>query len=220
MSNNALSLVTQVSQVLANIKKYTDDLPEHEELQRRIRYVQVWYALRNEAEGWIFGPSKFVGYQENCASLYVEFADRARPDGSHGWSTEKILSEWFYEVDSTSQFGQELKGALRKFLAPHKLPSARAKIKVLKDEPIATAGSRRKGQTELASRIVSSPDICGGRPCVKGTRMRVSDLLEMLADGASREEILADFPYISNDDISAALAFGARSSSHRVVRAA
>lgn len=75
-------------------------------------------------------------------------------------------------------------------------------------------------ESELAGRIVSDPDICGGRPCISGTRMRVSDLLEALAAGASRAEILSDFPYITDDDISAALAFGARASNHRIIRAA
>ncbi|HEV7661565.1 MAG TPA: DUF433 domain-containing protein [Allosphingosinicella sp.] len=46
-------------------------------------------------------------------------------------------------------------------------------------------------------RIVSDPRICGGRPTVSGTRMRVSDVLEMLAGGASEAEIVADFPYLN-----------------------
>jgi uncharacterized protein (DUF433 family) len=74
--------------------------------------------------------------------------------------------------------------------------------------------------SDLAARIVSDPNINGGRPCIKGTRMRVSDLLEMLAAGATREEILNDFPYIANDDISAALVFAAQSASHRIIHAA
>jgi uncharacterized protein (DUF433 family) len=75
-------------------------------------------------------------------------------------------------------------------------------------------------QAGISGRTASDPDICGGRPCVRGTRMRVSDLLEMLAAGASREDILTDFPYIKDEDISAALAFAAKSASHRIIRAA
>ncbi len=73
---------------------------------------------------------------------------------------------------------------------------------------------------DLAVRIVSDPEINGGRPGIRGTRMRVSDLLEMLASGASRAEILADFPYICDADISAALAFAAKSADHRIIHAA
>jgi uncharacterized protein (DUF433 family) len=72
----------------------------------------------------------------------------------------------------------------------------------------------------LVSRIVSNSDVCGGRPCIRGTRMRVSDLVDLLAAGASREEILADFPYIEDADITAALNYAARSVDHRVIRAA
>ena len=69
-------------------------------------------------------------------------------------------------------------------------------------------------------RIVSDPAVCGGRPCIRGTRMRVSDLLELMASGARAEEILADFPYLTAEDLSAALAYGARSADHRVIKAA
>ena len=57
-------------------------------------------------------------------------------------------------------------------------------------------------------RIVSDPRICGGRPTVAGTRVRVSDVLEMLASGVSEAEIVADFPYLSVEDIRACLIYG------------
>lgn len=55
-------------------------------------------------------------------------------------------------------------------------------------------------------RIVINPEVCGGRPIVAGTRMRVVDVLEMLAAGASEAEIVADFPFLEAADIRAALA--------------
>jgi uncharacterized protein (DUF433 family) len=56
-------------------------------------------------------------------------------------------------------------------------------------------------------RITISPDRCGGRPTVRGLRVRVNDILDMLAAGASREEILEDFPCLEDGDITAALEF-------------
>ena len=47
-------------------------------------------------------------------------------------------------------------------------------------------------------RITVNPDICGGRPCVRGLRIRVKDVLDLLAAGASREESLADYPYLAS----------------------
>ncbi|MBV8685936.1 MAG: DUF433 domain-containing protein [Alphaproteobacteria bacterium] len=67
-------------------------------------------------------------------------------------------------------------------------------------------------------RISVDPAVCGGRPTVAGTRMRVSDILDALASGASEAALLADFPYISLEDIRACLAYGA-ASAHPIVTA-
>jgi uncharacterized protein (DUF433 family) len=71
---------------------------------------------------------------------------------------------------------------------------------------------------KLLERITVEPDKCGGRPCIRGLRIRVTDILEMLADGASSEQILRDFPYLEPDDIRAALAYAARQSDHSVLQ--
>lgn len=69
----------------------------------------------------------------------------------------------------------------------------------------------------LLGRISVDAAICGGKPCIRGTRMRVSDVLDLLASGASRQEILADYPYLEDDDISAALEFAARQSDRSII---
>jgi uncharacterized protein (DUF433 family) len=66
-------------------------------------------------------------------------------------------------------------------------------------------------------RIAVNPAICGGRPIIADTRMRVSDILEMLAGGAGVDEIVADFPYLSADDVRAALGYAAAMADHPVV---
>lgn len=72
----------------------------------------------------------------------------------------------------------------------------------------------------LLERITVEPGKCGGRPCIRGLRIRVTDVLGMLADGVSNEEILQDFPYLEGDDIKAALAYAAKQSDHAVLEAA
>ena len=62
--------------------------------------------------------------------------------------------------------------------------------------------------------------VCGGRPTVSGTRVRVTDVLEMLASGASEAEILADYPYLDQSAIRACLAYAAMLADHPVVLAA
>jgi uncharacterized protein (DUF433 family) len=59
-------------------------------------------------------------------------------------------------------------------------------------------------------RITIDPQQCGGRPCIRGLRIRVSDVLELLAAGATREEILEDYPYLEDTDITAALEYASQ----------
>jgi uncharacterized protein (DUF433 family) len=72
----------------------------------------------------------------------------------------------------------------------------------------------------LLARITIEPGKCGGRPCIRGQRMRVSDVLELLASGATIEEIVADHPTLERDDVLAAIAYAAVQTSHPVVRVA
>lgn len=74
--------------------------------------------------------------------------------------------------------------------------------------------------SELQERITINPQVCGGRPCVRGQRIRVTDVLDLLAAGASREEILADYPYLEDADITAVLEFAARQADHSILRVA
>ena len=68
-------------------------------------------------------------------------------------------------------------------------------------------------------RIMTQPDICGGRPCLRQTRVRVKDILDLLASGASTDEILEDYPYLEREDITATLEFAAQYFDHTVLRA-
>lgn len=72
----------------------------------------------------------------------------------------------------------------------------------------------------LLDRITLSPHQCHGRPCIRGLRIRVSDVLDLLAEGATTDEILADYPYLEADDVRAALLFAARQSNHAILECA
>ena len=69
-------------------------------------------------------------------------------------------------------------------------------------------------------RITIGPDQCAGRPCIRGLRVRVKDILDLLASGASHEEILSDYPYLEAGDITAALEYAAQQADHPVLRVA
>ncbi len=69
-------------------------------------------------------------------------------------------------------------------------------------------------------RITTDAEVCGGRPCIRGLRVRVKDILDLLASDASTEEILADYPYLEREDIAAALQYAAARLDHPVLHAA
>jgi len=69
-------------------------------------------------------------------------------------------------------------------------------------------------------RITVDPNQCGGRPCLRGLRIRVKDVLDLLAAGADRDEILADYPLLEAGDVTASLEYAARQTDHPVLRVA
>jgi uncharacterized protein (DUF433 family) len=71
--------------------------------------------------------------------------------------------------------------------------------------------------TERLKRITVEPAKCGGRPCVRSLRIRVSDVLDLLAAGASHEEVLRDYPSLEEEDILVAIEYAARQADHVVL---
>lgn len=65
---------------------------------------------------------------------------------------------------------------------------------------------------DLLDRISVDPNICFGKPCIKGARIWVSLLLDLLAEGQTFEEILHDYPQLKPEDLRAAIAYGAEAS--------
>jgi uncharacterized protein (DUF433 family) len=71
----------------------------------------------------------------------------------------------------------------------------------------------------LLDRIVVNPEVVHGRPAVRGTRVRVTDVLALLAAGASEAEIIEDYPYLTPDDVRACLAYAAAQTDHAILLA-
>lgn len=86
--------------------------------------------------------------------------------------------------------------------------------------PAAFDGAARTAYPSGMDRITFNPEQCGGRPCIRGMRIRAKDVLDLLAAGVGEAEILADFPYLEREDIQAALAFAAEEADHPVLVAA
>ena len=69
----------------------------------------------------------------------------------------------------------------------------------------------------LLERITINPKQCGGRPCIRGMRIRVSDVLDLFAAGLNAEQILEEMPDLEADDLKAALQYAARNFNHPVL---
>jgi uncharacterized protein (DUF433 family) len=74
-----------------------------------------------------------------------------------------------------------------------------------------------QAMTEWLSRITVNPGQCGGRPCIRGMRIRVTDVLDLLAAGLTREQVLSELPDLEPEDITAALHFASRKLDHPVL---
>jgi uncharacterized protein (DUF433 family) len=70
---------------------------------------------------------------------------------------------------------------------------------------------------ELLKRITINPKQCGGRPCIRGMRIRVSDVLDLFAAGLSAEEILEEMPDLEADDLRASLLYASRKFNHPIL---
>ena len=69
----------------------------------------------------------------------------------------------------------------------------------------------------VMDRITVNPRQCGGRPCIRGMRIRVTDVLDLLATGLSREQVLEELPDLEPEDVDACLRFASRRIDHPVV---
>jgi len=81
--------------------------------------------------------------------------------------------------------------------------------RALPEPRYAGAGPRRRQEMSWQERISVSPGVRSGKPCIKGTRITVYDVLEYLAGGMNEEDILADLPDLTREDVRACLAFAA-----------
>ena len=209
-----MQTVSSVDHVIENIRLYEKVLSRSPQMQGRIRRHAAWYAFRDDGV-WRFGPSKFIGYEGMTAKDYLVTAK----ESLDGRKTEDQLERWFPLVNPASDLFSELQRVFKTFAGKYgKEPKKTWRVRLVSLPGLALPAART--DTDLSGIVVSNPEICGGRPTIRGTRVRVSDIVDMMAHGTTPEEIVEAYPYISTDDIRAALAFAARMLDHPVVKAA
>jgi uncharacterized protein (DUF433 family) len=212
-----LKLVRSLDEVRDNIKRYQTEFSSSADLAKRASLVRAWYVEPDGDGGFLFAPSRFVGYRFSSAVEYLNGANNAGE--RDGRETEHLLSNWFAPVDRNTTLGKQLFESLTRLLERYDVrPNKLARINVTRDMVDGLARPQvARGAADLLDRIVSSPDICGGRPVIRGTRMRISDILDALASGATRETLIDDFDYLTSDDISAALVYASQRLDHRMI---
>lgn len=156
-----LRMATSPRAVLANLKKFEEEVEASPDLQEHLAYFRAWYAHRQEDGSWIFGPSKFVGYVDISSKRYLE---AIREDEIDGRRTEAQLQQWFGEIGPDAPEFDELNAKLSAYLAKYgKAPSRKARINVLKDQPskisVELPGSRDELLVELLLAVAKTlPD--------------------------------------------------------------
>lgn len=123
------TIASKPDTVLNNVTRFGGEVRKSPALQGRLAYARAWYAHKSSRGEWLFGPSKFVGYEGLNAKTYIESAE-----SRDGRRTEAQLQDWFTVVDRSSPIYDELNTALVAFLASFgKVPSTLMRINVLKD---------------------------------------------------------------------------------------
>ena len=117
-------LINSPEDASLGIEAYNKEIEASNRLRERLAYVRAWYAVKTK-NGWSFGPSKFIGYQELTANDYLG-------GGLDGRKTEARLAKWFQAVDDSTELYDELYDALESFLAAYgKTPSSAVRINVV-----------------------------------------------------------------------------------------
>lgn len=223
-----LEFVSKSAEAAENIRRFRQEVMLHAGLQKLLSRSPAWYAVRTEGT-FALAPSKFVGYRDNTAAQYL--ANNGQ-DGVHdGRETERLLERWFEDVPPGSALDRSLHAALVSLLQPYgKSPNARARFRILKETPERLASlphasdNGTMAKQDMAGKrpdwIVFDPDICAGKPTLRGTRIRVSDIMQLLAGGDTVLQILEDYPSLRQEHVDAALRYAAEAVDHRVIRAA
>ena len=84
---------------------------------------------------------------------------------------------------------------------------------------MVSVSRKEREMSETEKRITINPEVCGGRPCIRGMRIRVTDILDLFANGLSAQDILDEMPDLEMEDLKAALKYASQKLDHPVIAA-
>jgi hypothetical protein len=178
-------VVSSLARIERNIREYVASLARDTRLADRLSYHRTWYAIREPGIGWLFGPSKFIGYPDVRPSEYLAAYNR-----KDGRETEPVLQAWFEPVDPTT--------ALGKSCAPHS-KTLRSSMEVparplagFRSPRCSAASTDHRRCPRRAHRVRSRDSRWAATH--SGTRVGVSQVLAALAAGDTAEQIVDELP--------------------------
>jgi uncharacterized protein (DUF433 family) len=211
-------IISAFPEAADNILRFAGELRHAPAMQNRLGTFKVWYVIQNAEDNPAFAPSKFIGRKDNTAAAHL--GESGRNGLRHGNDGKSILDQWFVDVPTASAQHRALWASLSALYAAYgKVPNASTRFRLPNDQADSGAGLLKLA-TDTERWIVHDPGICSGKPTLKGTRIRVADVLHLLAGGDSAETILQDYPSLQRAHIDAALGYAAMAIDHRVIRAA
>ena len=158
-------LSQSLNAVRGAINRFPEEVRQSEQLRSRLPYARAWYACPDENGRWLYGPSKFIGYEGLTGDRYVELSKDGLLDGR---KTEAQLKKWFIQVAPSTDRFEQLSSGLSAFLAEHgKVPSQKMRINIPKtldndshdgasaalvDLIVAVAGSLQPSELETLRR--------------------------------------------------------------------
>ena len=134
-------LATSLNAVLGAITRFRSEVQRNPQLRSRLAYARAWYAHQDEDGQWLFGPSKFVGYEGLTAEQYIKEAGNGLLDGRR---TEAQLQRWFEQLDPATELHEQLSSELSVFLAEYnKAPSQLMRINIpIEEDTDGESGAR------------------------------------------------------------------------------
>ncbi len=148
MTQPSPALATTLRNVVAAIHRFPREVATSVELANRLAFARAWYAVRSDDGSWIFGPSKFIGYDNLDADTYLSWSERL-----DGRRTEAQLRKWFVRADPSSPTHAELTNGLSTFLSRFgKAPSTMMRINVL-PEPLDETEDASAALLDLIVRV-------------------------------------------------------------------
>lgn len=119
-------LATSITAVREAINRFPEEVRQSQPLRSRLPYARAWYAFPDENGRWLYGPSKFIGYEGLTGDQYVELSEEL-----DGRKTEAQLKKWFKQVDPSTDRYEQLISGLSAFLAEHgKTPCQTIRINI------------------------------------------------------------------------------------------